>query len=536
MAAKPDVNTLCALLQDNDPNTTKVEAYNGHSIPVDYDRIGKALQGNTHVTDLTVEMRFLFDSSPDYDESSFASNHERANENELFIRGEKNADLLLQYIRSSTTLRELSLRDFDSLQGMEHRVASRLAGLFFRAVASSSSIVKLDIGSRSYVEISQESFGVMLQQTRSLRRLHIPAPNTTMHFEWIGGAFRTNSTLESLVLESDGSEESEESDDYMVTKDILSSLHSLPKMQDLCLRYHGEITNEAAEGLCSFLGATSTLRRLDIDYSYMTAEAMQRLIDGLRSNRGTVKRLGLPFDNILPPDTSQALMTYLRSTAGPSNCLSDLRYYDTELDALAESMLIPDSIGSGLRHLELGFADVDVFLNALSTHGSHSKLESLQIVFYDTMADALWRCIPTLVHLRELRVHLTWLNFNSIFPRLVPSLKKNGSLFKVTFPMNYGDPEPDPPGCRKRRYLDALGQRNENLPRMLSRPRLEHEAQQEDIANDDMTDIEQFPSLFAASLDAEQMSPNTFLIGLVSSQGEVGQHSHGEKRTSRAIY
>jgi hypothetical protein len=241
-----------------------------------------------------------------------------------------------------------------------------------------------------------------------------------------------------------------------VVCNILMNLAHHRRIQTLDLGF-SDIVGDVATALAHLLGTTTSLRSLKGGYTPedLTAEDMEVIINGLRSNHGTLTELDL---REFPRDAVEAYVDYFKSMASPQNKLRVLKYFNSNLEALSESMVIPNSIGSKLRVLRTwGNYDFMAFANSLASQGSQNKLESLHIhsLSEEEKGVALCRCLPSLVNLAELHIE-HYRCGNEISHGFVKALKRNGSLHKVTVSPTLNN--------RYDRHVEAFGQRNQQVP------------------------------------------------------------------------
>jgi hypothetical protein len=172
-----DLNTLCALLQRNDPSVTAVgeeEQYDD----MGFHRIGEALvQGsNTHVSYIALGLSRLLPAEPlpNLEAISATGDHDgvatETVEDRLFCHGAKCAGPLLRFVRESAVLSKLCL-----WSEYESSVNSRLLGLFFKALLDNQQadlLEELVIGQCVFTEQSSELLGApSLSQTMSITML-----------------------------------------------------------------------------------------------------------------------------------------------------------------------------------------------------------------------------------------------------------------------------------------------------------------------------------------------------------------------------
>jgi hypothetical protein len=204
-------------------------------------------------------------------------------------------------------------------------------------------------------------------------------------------------------------------------------------------------------------------------------------------------------------------MNYMSLASSEKQNLRKLKYQDEDgLDCLAESIETKGTVGSELRALTLSgyYQNIDIFLETLVSRGCHNELESLELDHCDVTA--LSTCVCSFAHLRKLKISI----YAHEWHQVVKAVKKNGSLHKVSW-VNKPSFGPRKPGHRYRRHLKAACSRNRLTPKLLANPRLDR---QHDNHNASATTavVENFSSLFLASMDAERTAPNMLLIGLVA--------------------
>jgi hypothetical protein len=245
MKLKFDV--YCDLLRKNDPRITEVRSCdykNPQNGKQRYHRIGKALQGNSHITGIEVNLGELYTlKDGEVDEEYMCYDYlESEQVEDLVGKGKKSAGPILDYIRTCSSLRKLQL----SFLGCEdwNLVNGRLAGHFYEAVLANPrpALEELRVDRWEDIDIPKEEF-IRLLATQPLKRLTIRAgvAMTRDHFDtfesstftapWLHAALNDCLNLEYLALldtdrcgglELDG-----------VYNGVISSLASHPALQEL---------------------------------------------------------------------------------------------------------------------------------------------------------------------------------------------------------------------------------------------------------------------------------------------------------------
>jgi hypothetical protein len=336
--------------------------------------------------------------------------------------------------------------------------------------------------------------------------------------------------------------------------DILRPVGSLSRLCELSVTVNamcGESLHQidSNDALGTIMTETSSLLSLQLKRVKFTAESMEQLVRGLRSNR-TLTKLGIQ-DSPLNSVVSQAFINFL-CTRTNEHHLRELCYTGTNQALLVDSLamtslndgLHPLSVGSGLLFLTLSFniqerSDAPKFFDLLSAQAHRIRLETLHLPCLHHLEDldCLFNCLPKLVYLKELKVVYTpfarWARTmykrqeqKRLDKKLGRACKANGSLqivhiFGFTYPSKFV-------------------MRNSLLPLLLSNS---SNAGNEGVSgsganmatNNSPTansNIVLFPHLFASAMQSRRMAPNWMLMGLVASCDCIGPSNawSGKKR------
>jgi hypothetical protein len=547
MKLKFDV--YCDLLRKNDPRITEVRSCdykNPQNGKQRYHRIGKALQGNTHITGIEMNLGELYTlKGGELDEDKYMCYDYLESEQveDLVGEGKKSAGPILDYIRTCSSLRKLRL----SFLGCEdwNLVNGRLAGHFYEAVLANPhpALEELRVDRWEYIDIPKEEF-IRLLATQPLKRLTIRTglAMTRDHFRepstftvpWLHAALNACPNLEYLALLKTDMRGGLELDG--VYNGVISSLASHPALQELRVRIDdGTSSDVPAESLAKLLSSTGSLQTLELEGCTFFTEAMENFVTGLQSN-STLTRLVLlgefrsqtnVFSEYLGSRRSQPSSLRVLSYNGKAHLLADAMVLEPRNDA----KLLPYSVGSGLRTLTLGHRyhenqvaqDVARFFDSYAASASMIHLESLSIEWLHMVScKAFSDCLPNMVHLRELSVSFIEMEAKEVADRMVESIKKNGSLHSVTIPSEYwsGDWRKKRQFVRGQRSMKWFCERNRSIPRLLAEPKQDTEG--ESPGNDNAVDGWLFPTLFYAAQQANRTAPNMMLIGLRTLSGSAG--------------
>ena len=388
---------FCAALRRNDPDTTEITLSDcPRHIPQYGRRLGEALQGNQHVSYMSLRL------SIDEEE------------------GTDNVALLVRYIRESEAMRKVRVV---SRHARDDRGYAPLFRRILLATAENPCItdLNLSINMEAAEESYAESFALLMQTTQSLKTLCFTLDGgvaSSQKRDIIAEAFGANQTLENLSFQ------------YCSETDmgeyILLRLGAHPRLRELKMEYHGNDSSVAEiHALASFLGFTTSLEHLGIGYYEFDKECMGHLVEGLHSNQSLTKLSVYScifnleafdvFRNFIQLDGTRSSIRELRIDEG------DDYMSEGQLNGamLASLLTMPDenhgtasSIASSLQILDLGyyFADFAGFWPAFEGDASRIRLTCLRLgrCFIETQAacDALIRCLPKLVYLKELDFHI----------------------------------------------------------------------------------------------------------------------------------
>ena len=192
---------------------------------------------------------------------------------------------------------------------------------------------------------------------------------------------------------------------------------------------------------------------------------------------------------------------------------------------LASILIIPDenqgtgsSIGSSLQVLEYN-CKFPGFWDALVANASRIRVPCflLQYDGHATHADweALIRCLPELVYLKELDIPLAYPYISS--RDFVDALRSNGTLQRVAIATNK---DADFFDEAESHQIESYCKRNEAIPILLAKH-----------GDDDKTDLSPLPMLFQSAKQAPRTAPNAMLLGLLAAGDAIGSRQQYGKRS-----
>jgi hypothetical protein len=304
-------DAYCDLLRKNDPRITEIR-FRDHLDPENgnpYHRIGQALQGNTHITVIEVQLGRLYtlNDIDDVDDRFCYDYLDSEKVNDLVEEGAESADPLLRYLRSCSSLRALQLTSFADEEW--NLVNGRLARLFYQAILDNphGGLEELHVDEWEEIDIPQEEFTHLLA-TQPLKRLTLRAgaPLTLDILEdlqtfcwsftapWLYEALHSCPSLEYLALLDREFGTVMQYDGFF--NGVISNLGPLTCLRELRVKLL-DSTNEdlPAETLSQLLMSTGSLETLDLDGFDFSSEGMKDFVAGLQSNDQTLVKRQLPI-------------------------------------------------------------------------------------------------------------------------------------------------------------------------------------------------------------------------------------------------
>jgi hypothetical protein len=532
-----ETDTLCQLLRANDPRLTEVTLQD-FLFPDEVQRIGEALLENTTVTSIDVEFS-AFKDDEDYSLQPVTT----IDIDRLVTKATTTADPLLRYIRDSSELREMRLED--SSDEIFIPVYEHLSSLFYRALADNPHqlLQELHFEYMDEAEKCQTEFSLLLTMAKSLKRLSMFAymPEGSSD-SWLVEALRSSKSLEYLNLFNvnllrNGAGQAATFLGIVLRSEVHLRLHEL----HFSLQSNSEI--EFFDSLAVLLGSTGALQILRLDDVCINERCACCFAEGLKSS-GTLQSVILGDACYFDDDALSHLL--LSKTIRPS-ILHRVCVQDGErIDFLGDALLWKPqdrlrSIGSSLGELHLCTLQresehaIVEFLDAFAAGAATIRLKILEIESISILAaEAMIRCLPKLVHLREVKIRHIQVEERETLDRFFESFKLNGSLHRV----DLADARAFVMSESLRRRLLPYGERNREIPKLVSKAAVAgHDwasgvpaEPNAIVGNNALTSICVFPFLFYASQQARRMAPTNLLSGLLCLSAHINPQN-GKKRS-----
>jgi hypothetical protein len=527
---------ICAALRRKDPSVTKVVDFQsqdnlrGYTPAVELTnanarRLGEDLHGNPHVTSITLNLSFFEEEAADSDSCA----------------------LLLQFIRESTSLKDVDLRVVEYEGGLGFLMSRTIVQRLFFAIAESSTIRKLVL---SGLVVDPMGFDTVMKSTKSLKKLTISTCDfgNVASREMVAEALGANMTLKSLCIRTFPG-------DHSMVEPVLLRIGTHPCLRELHLCSLGDRRQSLGyvDSLAYFLHTSRTLEHLRLASYGFLKDTLKPVLEGIHSNelltRLTIGNCNFDvestslFADILKPKI-------FKNTIRELHFKNNINFGGRPVGAVVASMLSPKQIDGddGSKKDEIMALDV------LSMTVSPFSIASLAPVFkilgnkaasiqlhcfryhYGRLdlagCDALAASLPKLIYLKELsllNVDARPLNGSQMRrERLLRALKQNWSLqdLQITLrlypPVAHAPPFTDDDLRRIKLYC----KRNQTIPSLVANARLGDD-------DDDKTSRYLFPKLFAAAKQAPSAAPNSMLSGLLALGDTVGRQ-YGGKRVRRS--
>jgi hypothetical protein len=536
-----ETDTICQLLRANDPRLTEVTLQDSLFCD-EVQRIGEALQENTIVTSIDVEFSAFVED--EYFSVQLATTIDI---DRLVTKATTTADPLLRYIRDSSELRKMRLENSDDEILMP--VDEHLSSLFYRALADNPHqlLQELRIDYTDQAEKCQTEFSLLLTTAKSLKRLtmfaYMPVDSSD---SWLVEALRSSKSLEYLEylnLRNNGDGQAATFLGIVLRSEVHLRLHEL----HFSLCSDREI--EFFDFLAVLLGSTGALQILRLDHVWFDERCACCFVEGLKSS-GTLQSVILGNACFFYNDDALSHLL-LSKTIRPSILHGVCVQNNNRIDFLGDALLWKPqdrlrSIGSSLGELRLctlrresEHAIVEL-LDVFAASAAMIRLKILEIESISILAaEAMIRCLPKLVNLREVKILCIQVEERETLDRFFKSFKLNGSLHRVDLA---GDM---PPNARAFVMSESLlcrllsyGERNREIPKLVSkaavaghdRPSAVPAEPNAIVGNNALTSICVFPFLFYASQQARRMAPTNILCGLLCLSAHINPQN-GKKRS-----
>jgi hypothetical protein len=510
-----DLLELCEQLLLHDPSISVVDALGfgqGYGQP-----LGEALLHNNRVATLKLDVSCIVSYHADNTDEALS---------------------LLQYIRSSQSLKHVVLKEDDDLD---------LVDAIVEAVTASSSIESLN----PQVEISVHHLVNLLHQTTSLRKLIVywsisyDLPEAR---RLVIDALQANQTLEVLDLlpETDTADANPST-----LQAVLPELCSHPKLLELCVSMRGiDLSDNTAvlDSLIQFLNSSLTLQHLGMQECNLNTELLQLIFRTLQS-KPLISKLTLKGCELDEDATAEFVRFMQDKESGETSVVQELyiQLFSNSLFAnyaIGETLveMLQDSslqvLGLGDKEAveeELENIDLATFFDTLAANANHVYLPALQLSHVlEDESEEMAKYLRTTAYLQSLTV--SKMDADSSRRLLLSAIRDNGSLHGVK--IHYVNEDGKSRSFfrrRERARLNAYLERNRSVPLLLAKPCLyDHVANNDgDMdhvdANDEQdgsieehgTDLSLFPGLFVAGLRAPRMAPKDVLIGLLAAEEQV---------------
>jgi hypothetical protein len=509
---------LCLALRRNDPSVTEVVGgrhRQGFINPVKLTnanarRLGVALQGNSHVTSIVLDLFPFEEDAADSD----------------------SAALLLQFIRDSPSLQDVKLGRFY----LGHTMSDPILRPFFFAIAENSVIQKLELRS---VAIDLIGFVTLMKRAQSLNELiifHCDFGNVAAR-ELAAKALGAHLTLESLNIQT-------LHDDRDMVKPFLLHLGTHPCLRELTLWCAGDPPSLGhVDAVAYFLRTSRTLVTLFLYEYKFNKDIFEPILKGIHLSESlTCLRIEscsfdlestMLFQDILKPKNDDSTIREL--------LLGEVTFDQRPLGSVVATILSPKQVDdvNGSKKGEIlsldmlvirGKPDDDLqsFFEILGDKATSMRLQCVRLNggrLDLSGCDALAACLPKLIYLSKLailNVAAPALNGSSVHKkRLLGALKQNWSLLDVQ--MTTSQSEID-----ERRlftgndlwHLHLYIKRNRTIPALVA---------------DSTMDRYLFPKLFEAAKQAPRTAPNSILIGLLALGDTVGSQIRGNLLRSNSV-
>jgi hypothetical protein len=514
---EPDLtfDGICSGLQHKDPSVTEVFVRSNEfpsSVPLtnaNARRLGEAIQGNPHVTSIKLNLSDFVDVADDSD----------------------SAALLLQFIRESTSLKDVDLSLHDLMNHNRTILSVNIAHRFLVAIAESATIKRLKL---YLFMVDKTGFDVLMKTTQSLKELVIRYGyfGSVASKEMAAKALGANVTLESLQIEIPN--------DLEMVHLIMLRLGAHPCLRELTLSSSRSDLGRVGT-VALFLRTTRTLEHLRLDSYRFNKRSLESILVGIHGNDSLTKLTvdhcefdsdSIFFQDLLKPKNGQ---NTLRELYLMRNEFCDQFPIGTVVTNILSPKQVDDDNGSK--------KDEIISLDALTMTGYHddnmqsifdilgNKATSIQLRCFRyenwflenlTVCDALAACLPKLIHLKELAIPNHALVRSPVHKvRLLRAMKQNWSLQDVKITTNDGDERwfTDNDLYRMKLY----SKRNHSIPCLFASARL---------GDNDKTDRCLFPKLFRAAKQAPRFAPNAMLMGLLALGDTVGSQNGGKSIVS----
>jgi hypothetical protein len=521
----------CAALQRNDPTLDFVCASHW-KWPEGYLRpMGEAILHNTVVTELDLHMTEMVPVSLDAEDIQESDMEATA----------LAAEPLLRYLRSSPSLRRVSLNEDISGACVENPALHWLCCNVLKAIAERPILVKLCL----WIAVPMQEFADLLSGTQTVRYLELNVD--CLHS---GGDDDRLSTIKPLTIQALRANQSLETlrllhydeNSSLWSKDLLEPLASHPNLQCIKLFCCG-FPISIPKTLPLVLQQSTTLQEIAFEQYDIGKKSWNKVIKALQLN-SSVQRLVLEDCRFTGKKAIEYFIQAFQATRKIVNNDGTPDRNIVEVSLCSSRLLFDEFTLAKV----LGQIWKDPVKPRRARQEGHSFLQTTSLCV------ACARCglkdvaenLPHATHLRALstkesrNIHgdsLCHCNGNLNADALVRAVQCNGSLHSVdvevepdhakTVRRRSGESKWPLLGERRLRLMGAYCERNRMAPQLL--------AKRLDLLDDEHDKVQQLqivPPVFAAMQPAWKMSPNTLLIGLTAAAGPatIGRHGDSLKR------
>jgi hypothetical protein len=499
---------LCLALRRNDATaaSTELDCYN---FPSGYGkRLGEALQGNTRVTMLGVNLDKLIPLQERFHDT---------NEIVSFVTP------LLHFMRTSNALRSVSVSSWHPFVISNLRIDQFVAKLMFTALFESQGAIE-EMTFRCFAPITLFCNG--MPSYTALKTLDIDFGDESSHEERmdIEAAFRLATSLESLSVATQ---------DVHLATSVLTGLKSTScKLHELKLCGRCD-TLAYWVALSEYTHATQYLQHLVLQSHELTSEhvagvhIMEALLNCL-ADQSTVTKLSL-LSCIMDTDAIRVLKRFLRARKKDAisgiSCLCTLVFDEVEMGdewsgPLFASMFWTEQVTVPyIRSLTLDPVDIGGpgFVQALARNAHHVDLTSLKLRLLDHYdCKDVARYISATLSLDTLELK----GIQNLYPILC-SLQSNGTLQRVTLD--------DETSENELRLVNSFCLRNELLGPTLLDLADDNNAELESLASHCTTCL--LPTLLQSAKHITAMRASIILStlrALGESAGPINGKAHGK--------
>lgn len=524
---------LCTALRLKDPAVTKVHfrpALTNGGAHI----LGEAVKGNPFVASIELNLSELSAHDPDTLMRCLAP--------------------LLRYICTAPALRSVGLDAWNTEN--RHTVAPAAVRLFLVAIRDNPGIkclhlIKIKVGTR-------EAVMALVETARTLHRLTIrgcefnydattigttgsataslSSSSAAAAGELLATAIGANRALETLSIQTKYGGGALEERILLQLGSQQQQQHS-GRLKELVLdSQFNDVSQKHVTALAYLLRSSTTLEHLSLwFYAFPNKDLLEPLVKGIRSS-GSLRRLSLKkcrFDL----ESTQLFTKMLTFNAFRELHLSDLNFFAHPTGIQSAPTLAPlqvrgEETGSGmetsscLEILDMATVrDRGTLISICDELGANASRIHLKRFHYGYMDvdgnEALAKCLPKLIHLKELEIALVAEQVDS--RKLLRALYRNGSVEHVAIRTgpDLDRTQPFFSGSQLRRLQLYCCHRNKTIPILAANA----EAHLNSNNNITGTDLGIFPKLFRVAKQAPRMAATNILLGLLAAGDSIGPNA-----------